>query len=59
MGIGVTAYFKMLKFLMFLFLWFSLISIPSFMFYYTGNDQTAENNSIKYILSAFSLGNVG
>lgn len=37
MGVGITAYFKLLKFMTILFLWFSILSVPAFMFYISGN----------------------
>ncbi len=59
MGVGVTVYFKMLKFLIILFLWFCFLSIPSYLFYYYGSDHADKNLSIKYAFSSFSLGNLG
>jgi hypothetical protein len=38
MGVGISVYFKMLKFLMILFLWFTFLSIPAYIFYSTGNE---------------------
>lgn len=37
LGVGISAYFKILKFMTVLFLWFSFLSIPAFLFYTTGN----------------------
>lgn len=37
LGIGVTNYFKMLKYLIVMFLFFTLLSIPSYIFYYFGS----------------------
>eukprot|EP00347_Sterkiella_histriomuscorum_P019500 403341392 len=59
LGVGVTVYFKMLKFMMILFLWFTILSIPALLFYYSGNQIQKDKISIKNILSAFSLGNIG
>jgi hypothetical protein len=59
MGVGISVYFKMLKFLMCLFLWFSFLSIPAYVFYSTGNEAGLKDTSIKYVLSALSLGNIG
>ncbi|CDW73927.1 UNKNOWN [Stylonychia lemnae] len=59
MGVGVTVYFKMLKFLMILFLWFSFLSLPAYLFYYNGNEVSYDKLTLKYFLSAFSLGNIG
>ena len=36
LGVGVVVYFKMLKFLMCLFAWFIILSIPAYFFYYSG-----------------------
>ena len=59
LGAGITVYFKMLKYLMCLFLWFSFLSVPAYFFYYTGNESGVQDKSIKYYLSALSLGNIG
>jgi hypothetical protein len=34
MGVGVSVYFKFLKFMMALFLWFTLLSLPAYFLYY-------------------------
>jgi hypothetical protein len=34
MGVGVSVYFKFLKFMMALFLWFTILSIPAYYLYY-------------------------
>jgi hypothetical protein len=39
MGVGITAYFKMLKFMTLLFLWFTILSIPALIFYVSGNQS--------------------
>ena len=39
LGVGISVYFKLLKFLSVLFLWFSILSIPAYIFYYSGSDQ--------------------
>ncbi|CDW91797.1 UNKNOWN [Stylonychia lemnae] len=59
LGVGISVYFKMLKFFMVLMLWFAFLSIPSYFLYYTGNETEEKSNSIKFFLSAFSLGNIG
>ena len=59
LGIGITVYFKMLKFLMCLYLWMAFLSIPAYYFYYTGNESGIKETSLKYALSVFSLGNIG
>jgi hypothetical protein len=38
LGPGVSSYFKMLKFFIFLYFWFSFLSIPAYYFYATGNE---------------------
>jgi hypothetical protein len=59
MGAGVTSYFKMLKFFMIMYFWFMFLSIPTYYFYGTGNQTTTNDGSLKYALSALSLGNLG
>ena len=59
LGVGVTVYFKMLKYLMLLFLWFTILSIPAMIFYESGDQVKTEKLSLKNILSSFSLGNIG
>ncbi len=49
----------MLKFMMCLFLWFTFLSIPAFLFYSTGNQSGVKDSSIKSVLSALTLGNIG
>ena len=39
LGVGISVYFKLLKFLIVLFLWFSFLSIPAYVFYYSGSEQ--------------------
>jgi len=56
----MTIYFKTLKTLTLMFLLFSLLSIPSYILFYSG--KVAEINNIyetKNIFSAFTLGNLG
>jgi len=60
LGVGITVYFKLLKFLMVLFLWFSFLSIPSYFFYYTANQRNDEAlGNFQIALTIFSLGNLG
>jgi len=60
LGVGITVYFKLLKFLMLLFLWFSFLSIPSYFFYYTSNPRNDEAlGNFQMALTVFSLGNLG
>lgn len=59
-GEGVVLYFMFLKFLALLFLLMSILSIPAYLFYWTGNAANiAEYKNVKYALAAFSLGNIG
>lgn len=37
LGVGISVYFKFLKYMMLLFLWFGFLSIPAYFLYYTGN----------------------
>jgi hypothetical protein len=37
LGVGISVYFKFLKFMMILFLWFTFLSLPAYFLYYTGN----------------------
>ena len=59
MGVGISVYFKFLKFMMLLFLWFSFLSIPAYFFYLSGNQSGVPDTTIKYALSAPTLGNIG
>lgn len=61
LGLGVANYFKMLKYLMFLFILAVLISIPTYVLFRAGsyNSHEASPNSINYVLSYLSLGNLG
>ena len=59
MGVGLSVYFKMLKFFMIMFLWFVFLSLPAYFFYSTGNNTEKDSSSVKYVLSALSLGNIG
>ena len=60
MGVGITAYFKFLTFMMFMFLWFSFLSIPAYVLYSSGNQSdNFQKSSFKYALSALTLGNIG
>jgi len=59
MGVGISVYFKFLKFMMLLFLWFTVLSIPAYFFYYTGNQTPVQKKDLNYALSALTLGNIG
>lgn len=59
LGVGISVYFKLLKFLTILFLWFTFLSIPSYVFYYSGSEQGSSHSGFEFALSALSLGNLG
>ncbi len=44
LGVGISVYFKLLKFMMILFLWFTFLSIPAYFFYITGNSSDNKNS---------------
>lgn len=43
LGVGISVYFKLLKFLSLLFAWFTLLSIPAYVFYSSGNGEIYES----------------
>lgn len=57
-GIGITLYFKMIKYLIYLFLILSMLSVPVFIIYWSGNETEIQFTS-KQALSSFTLGNIG
>lgn len=59
LGVGVTIYFKFLKFMMCLFIWFTFLSIPAYFFYFNGSESDKYTSKLQYVLSAFTLGNLG
>jgi hypothetical protein len=59
LGVGISVYFKLLKFLIVLFLWFTFLSIPSYVFYSSGSEKGPSQNGFEFALSALSLGNLG
>ena len=65
LGTGVCLYFKMIKYMMGLFLLFTILSIPSYFLYWTGNNyrnrmySTSSFMNLDYVLSANSIGNLG
>eukprot|EP00347_Sterkiella_histriomuscorum_P010278 403376914 len=59
LGVGFCVYFKMLKFFMILFLLFAILSLPAYLLFFSGNKTEGEEITIKFILSAFTLGNIG
>jgi len=59
-GVGITLYFQFLKFLATIFLIFSLISGPAYIFFASGNPSREDGNSdLKSQLASLSLGNIG
>ena len=59
LGVGVSVYFKFLKFMMCLFLWFTFLSLPAYFFYFNGTQSDKFNSKFQYVLSAFTVGNLG
>jgi hypothetical protein len=59
LGTGTSLYFKMLKYLIFLFLILSILSVPSYFFYIAGGEIDFSTIDIKTILTFFTLGNIG
>ena len=59
MGVGVSVYFKFLKYMTFTFLWFTILSLPAYFLYFNGNESKKEQKSISTYFSSFTLGNIG
>lgn len=59
MGVGISVYFKFLKFMMVLSIWFTLLSIPAYVLYVNGNQSGVVQLNLKWALSAPTLGNIG
>lgn len=57
-GVGITLYFKMIKFLIYLFLCLSILCFPVFVIYWSGNESEIQFTN-KQALSALTLGNIG
>ena len=56
----MVLYFMFLKYMLLLFLFMSILSIPSLIFYWKGNAvDLSEYSNLKYGIAAFSLGNIG
>ena len=53
----MVLYFMFLKYMTLLFLFMSILSIPSLIFYWKGN--VVEYSNLKYGIAAFSIGNLG
>lgn len=58
LGLGVSIYFKELKSLILLFLLFSVFSIPAFVLFYYGGENSSLSDP-KMFFSTFTLGNLG
>ena len=57
-GIGVTLYFKMLKFLIIMFIVAIIFNIPLFVLYNAGGTSNS-NTGLKYYLTSLSLAYMG
>jgi hypothetical protein len=55
----MVLYFQFLKYIALILFFASLLSIPSYIFYYSGNSSALQQMNAKSILTAFSLGNIG
>ncbi|TNV86148.1 hypothetical protein FGO68_gene10021 [Halteria grandinella] len=58
-GVGIVLYFQFLKFIALVLFFATLMSIPSYIFYFSGNSSALQQKNAKSILTAFSLGNIG
>ncbi len=59
-GVGITLYFQFLKFLATIFFVMSIVSIPAYIFFSSGNSSTQETSAdLKTQLASLSLGNIG
>ena len=60
-GSGITLYFQFLKHMTAVFFIMSLLSIPAYIFYLSGNavGKELDPKNIKNALTAISLGNIG
>lgn len=61
LGIGITVYFKMLRFLGLMFTLFTALSIPTFIIcgIHGKSNSSAKKVGVGNIISSFSIGNVG
>jgi hypothetical protein len=59
LGLGITLYFKTLKQLVIFMILCTILSIPSFAFYWTGRQGTTVWKDSKVFFSTFTLGNLG
>ena len=60
-GVGISLYFQFLKHMVYLFFLCTLFSLPSYMFFFSGNSagKQLDLSNIKNVLTAFSLANIG
>jgi len=59
-GVGIALYFQFLKHMIYTFFLLTLLSVPSYIFFFSGNSSgVAALDNIKNTLTAFSLGNIG
>lgn len=58
-GVGITLYFQFLKFLCGFFLLMTALSLPAYIFFFSGNFSDDGSGAFKQFLSRFSLGNIG
>ena len=55
----MVLYFQFLKFIIWCFFVFTIMSIPAYVFYFSGNSSGTTNLNVKSLLAAFSIGNIG
>lgn len=58
-GVGVTLYFQFLKFLSMMFLMLTILSVPAYIFYFSGTQSDDGSGDMKSFLGKLSLGNIG
>lgn len=56
-GMGIVIYFQLLKYMAFMYCLLTVISIPSMVFYFSGNPT--DRITLNEIVPALSLGNIG
>jgi hypothetical protein len=58
-GPGIVVYFRLLKYLICMFILFTLLSLPPLIMYAAGTDDATGSFNSKDTFSQFSLGNLG
>ena len=58
-GVGIALYFQFLKYIAWLLFVTSLLSLPAYIFFYSGNSSSLQQVNVKNLLTTFSLGNIG